>query len=115
MAEQEIGSKTYIDHLEGIAANDVASLREKDAEYGGSWKKRGGVGAVMMLLRKADRIEVQAKKHGWDIFAAYEADMREEGILDDIRDLRRYLLLVEGELIVRSEARKQVTRRSGDA
>lgn len=39
----------------------------------------------------------------WDIFAAIAADKRPEGIIDDIRDLRRYLVLVEAEMIARGE------------
>ena len=45
--------------------------------------------------RKFDRIEHQAEKHGWDIFEAGEVYKGEAGLLDDIRDLRRYLILVE--------------------
>ena len=49
----------------------------------------------MMLARKFDRIEHQSEKHGWDVFKAGEVYVGEAGLLDDIRDLRRYLLLVE--------------------
>lgn len=89
----------YIDNIQAISETDVKELRRKDAEYGGSWKKRGGVGAFMMLARKWDRLEEQIKKVGWDAFAAAVADGRDEGVIDDIRDLRRYLLLVEGEVV----------------
>jgi hypothetical protein len=58
----------------------------------------GGIGAFMMLARKWDRIENQAQVYGWDIFDAMTSDKRPEGIIDDIRDLRRYLLLVEEHL-----------------
>jgi hypothetical protein len=51
-----------------------------------------------MLARKWDRIENQVKPNGWDIFDTYKKDTRAEGILDDIQDLRRYLLLVEEEI-----------------
>jgi hypothetical protein len=78
-----------------IALADVEALAKAELSYGDSWKKRGGVGAYMMLARKWDRIETQALKNGWDIFAAVAQDQRPEGILDDIRDLRRYLILVE--------------------
>ena len=37
---------------------------------------------------------------GWDIFKSIENDRRPEGILDDIQDLRRYLLLVEAHMRV---------------
>jgi hypothetical protein len=53
----------------------------------------------MMLARKWDRIENQAKKENYDIFETIRKDPREEGIIDDIRDLRRYLLLVEAEML----------------
>ena len=49
----------------------------------------------MMLARKWDRIENQTNKQGYDMFAAIFADTSDTGLLDDIRDLRRYLLLVE--------------------
>ncbi len=78
-----------------IATNDVHVLRNKDAEYGSSWQKRGGVGAFMMLARKWDRLETQCKEHGWDIFKACEDATKMEVALDTLADLRRYLLLVE--------------------
>ena len=52
----------------------------------------------MMLARKWDRLEKQVTEQGYDIFQAIAYDGREEGILDDIRDLRRYLFLVEAEV-----------------
>ena len=78
-----------------ITNGDVEGLLKAEQSYGDSWKKRGGVGAFMMLARKWDRIENQVKKHGWDVFLAMERDKRPEGIADDIKDLRCYLLLVE--------------------
>jgi hypothetical protein len=77
-----------------ISEHDVAHLREKDAAYGGSWKKRGGRGVYFMLARKADRfVTYVVGKFGGDVFAAYEADKRDENLLNDIGDLRRYLVL----------------------
>ena len=52
----------------------------------------------MMLARKWDRLEKQVSEKHFDVFAAAEDDQRVEGVIDDIRDLRRYLLLVEAEL-----------------
>lgn len=72
---------------------DVAQLRTKDAEYGGSWCKRGGTGAFHMAARKADRIVHQLEKFNGRLDMALMDDSREEGILDDFGDLRRYLLL----------------------
>jgi hypothetical protein len=91
----------YRDSLSRLAQIDAEKVLQKDIEYGGSWKRRGGVGAFMMLARKWDRIEPQVAMHHYDIFAAAEKDQRPDGLIDDIRDLRRYLLLVEAELEVR--------------
>ena len=81
--------------LNGICAADILGLVKAQESYGTSWRNRGGVGAFMMLARKWDRLENQVKKHNYDIFEAIAHDRRPEGIIDDIRDLRRYLLLVE--------------------
>jgi len=81
--------------IQNLADTDVAKLKHAQESYGDSWRSRGGVGAFMMLARKWDRIENQAIKEGYDIFKTINNDPSSTGILDDIRDLRRYLLLVE--------------------
>ena len=105
---------SHTDHLSEVAEADVRAVLEAEKQYGSSWKRRGGVGAFMMLARKWDRLEGALRpddvREGcaagpcapWDIFGALEADRREEGILDDIRDLRRYLMLVESEMLARA-------------
>lgn len=109
--------------LEAVAKRDVESLLVAEHQYGSSWKRRGGVGAFMMLARKWDRLENALRPlvdplgrvvepelaaispflgrsvSAWDIFAVAAHDRRAEGVIDDIRDLRRYLLLVETELV----------------
>ena len=82
--------------IQNLANIDVAKLKHAQESYGDSWRSRGGVGAFMMLARKWDRIENQVSKDGYDIFKTINNDPSRSGILDDIRDLRRYLLLVEG-------------------
>ncbi len=88
-------------YLQGIVQADVDNLYAKYKEYGDSWKRRGGIGAFMMLCRKWDRLEaiVCRKIYGYDIFKVLATDTRNEGIIDDIRDLRAYLLLVEAEMM----------------
>ena len=81
-----------------VTTSDVHKLHEAEKSYGNSWKQRGGVGAFMMLARKWDRLEKQVEEHGYDVFKAIESDTRPEGIIDDIRDLRRYLLLVDAHI-----------------
>ncbi len=86
-------------HLEDITREDVDQLRKKDADYGSSWKRRGGIGAFMCACRKYDRLEQQIKKHDYDIHRAMRADRSAEGIADDVGDLRRYLILFEAEIL----------------
>lgn len=85
--------------VQQVAETDVDKLHVAEQSYGDSWKQRGGVGAFMMLARKWDRLENQVSGKHYDIFQAAQDDERPEGIIDDIRDLRRYLLLVEAELL----------------
>ena len=85
----------YRTFLHAIANEDVKELKRKDEEYGGSWLRRGGTGAYHAAIRKADRLDTSVAKFGYDVFEAIAKDERSEGIIDDIRDLRRYLLLWE--------------------
>ena len=87
-----------------LASSDVTALEKAQESYGDSWRNRGGVGAFMMLARKWDRIENQVEKDGYNIFTTIKNDLSESGILDDIQDLRRYLLLVESHLLVENYA-----------
>lgn len=87
--------------VRNLVCEDADALAKSEKSYGHSWKNRGGVGAFMMLARKWDRIENQSKKLNYDIFETIIADPSPTGIIDDIRDLRRYLLLVESEMITR--------------
>jgi hypothetical protein len=89
--------------MKEIAQQDLHALKRAEESYGDSWKRRGGVGAFMMLARKFDRVEHQSEKHGWDVFEAGAVYSGEAGLLDDVRDLRRYLLLVEQEILLQTE------------
>jgi len=85
----------YHRHLQAIANSDLVEVVRKDHEYGSSWKKRGGTSAFHIMVRKADRIEAAVERINYDIFQALRNDTRKEGLIDDIRDLRRYLDLLE--------------------
>ena len=87
------------ENMKEIAQNDLEALKRAESSYGDSWKRRGGVGAFMMLARKWDRIENLTQKYDYDIFHTIEEHPEETGVIDDIRDLRRYLLLVEAEMV----------------
>jgi hypothetical protein len=85
--------------IQQLADEDVEKLRQAEESYGDSWRGRGGMGAFMMLARKWDRIENQVAKDGYDVFTTITNDPSDSGILDDIKDLRRYLLLVEAHIL----------------
>lgn len=69
------------------------TLWQKEKHYQGSWQKRGGPGAFMMLARKWDRIEAIVKENSnYDIFAALKKN--DGDVIDDVKDLVGYLLLV---------------------
>lgn len=96
----------YHRHHMAVATQDVREVLAKDLSYDASWKARGGVGAFMMLARKWDRLEPMTEKEGYDIFRLIESqsgDMQgtDGTAIAEIRDLRRYLLNVECEMIER--------------
>jgi hypothetical protein len=89
----------HLKFVREIALNDAEFVSEADRQYGGSWKQRGGVGAFFIFARKWDRLENAVRDHTWDVVETVRADQRPEGAIDDIRDLRRYLLLLEAWLM----------------
>lgn len=91
-------------YLRQVADDDVACVRRKDLSYGASWKRRGGVGAFMIMARKWDRLEnfMEHSDKKYDVFHDV-GDGSDGTVLAEIRDLRRYLLLVEAELMAREE------------
>jgi hypothetical protein len=93
----------YLDLLQTVADEDVAGLKKAQASYGNSWKQGGGANAFAMLKRKWDRMlnRVERPEINLDIFKGIALDRRGEGLIDDVRDLRRYLMLVEAELRAR--------------
>jgi hypothetical protein len=91
----------HMDFIEDVSKNDVATLRRKEETYQGSWKKRGGVFAFAMVVRKWDRLDnILERQFGQDIFAGCLADTNgaDGSVLAEVRDLRQYLLLVEAEI-----------------
>jgi hypothetical protein len=93
----------FLDQLDEIAAEDAAGLHVAAKSYGPSWKQGGGRNAYAMLKRKWDRMvnRLSRPEIDGDIFKAIATDDRGEGVIDDVRDLRRYLLLVEAEMRAR--------------
>jgi hypothetical protein len=115
---------SYHRHLEAVAAADVAYVKNKDAKYNASWKQRGGVGAYFTIVRPLDRMHVMldpTKMSGdqreapmalwtnspvpaYDMFAGIAAEGLEGpdgSLIACIRDARRYLMLVEAEMMER--------------
>lgn len=92
-----------------VTGKIVETLYEKEADYRGSWQKRGGIGAFMMLARKWDRLENICgdpnMKPQYDILEAMTANVAD--ICDDVDDLIAYLILCKAEAIRRSKIVKK--------
>lgn len=95
----------HIKHLGAVAAEDVRFVLMREETYQGSWKRRGGVGAFMMLARKWDRLEGMLERPAaqYNLFEHITRDPSgaDGSPLAEVRDLRRYLLLVEAEMVNR--------------
>lgn len=97
-------NKQNMDHLNlitGILNNDLKVILEKEAMYKGSWKARGGIGAFFITARKWDALEnMLSGRFGYDIFKACIDGGEGDGTpMEQVRDLRRYLTLIESEVI----------------
>lgn len=116
---------SHMNYLQDVQAEDLRVLRVKERTYGGSWKRRGGAGAFMMLARKWDRLETMLGGDsspdgvgwGYDVFRAVESEERDHRlggadgtVLAEVRDLRRYLLLVESEMMARGVVKPSPTQ-----
>lgn len=94
--------QTYYAHIERVSKMIAETLLRKDKEYGGSWLKRGGVGAYMMKVRKSDRLEEQTKARGYDIFIAIgQTKTSSEKLADTLLDDAGYAILILAEAIAR--------------
>ena len=88
-----------LDYLPDVQQMDSDALHMKAKTYKDSWKKRGGVGAFMMAARKWDRLENIVAECGYDVFTAIDTTGEgDDSAIEQIRDLRRYLLLIECEI-----------------
>jgi hypothetical protein len=104
-----VSDMRHLQFLSDVVTADVAHIMKREQTYQGSWKKRGGVGAFMMAARKWDRLEVMLSTaiEGcpslYEIFdyIAFDPDGGDGTVLEQIRDLRHYLLLIESEMVAR--------------
>lgn len=90
---------------ERLAQGDAALLEAREGEYGSSWKQRGGAGAFFACVRKWDRIRMAIETprrttipfdhdvEAGDAISVVSGDSRPGGLVDDVADLRRYLIL----------------------
>jgi hypothetical protein len=115
----------YLDHLKTVADQDIGFIKEREKKYKASWKKSGGRSAWFMLARKMDRLPELMKCDTSgpavpsptqflaedNIFEKIKLDPsgKDGTVLSEIRDLRRYLLMVEAEMMSRG-----VVKEDGD-
>lgn len=88
----------YAPEVPALYERDYAELIVRDQEYNASWKKRGGVGAFMMLARKWDRFAPMVEQ--FDSIPLTMLKAKPDRV-DDVTDLRRYLMLVTSERLYR--------------
>ena len=100
--------QNWLEFVPDVAGNIIETLKQKDADYGGSWQSRGGIGAFMMMCRKWDRIENMAKENPekYDIFDLLNKNTGD--VMDDVDDLIGYLLLIRGHHNMRQEIQRLV-------
>ena len=104
MAKDDVLPTGYAAFIRAVALDIAETLIKKDAEYGGSWLKRGGVGAYMMKVRKSDRLETQVTKHGYDVFAALkDSEGKTESLVDTLLDDAGYAILILAEARARGK------------
>lgn len=104
--------KRKIDRLQniverGLTESDITNLLDTAEAIEQGTRLPGSEEATAALIRKA----VQNRQY--DILEIGANDTREEGLLDDIGDLRRYLLLVEERIRAVQEYRKATESRVG--
>ena len=94
-------STEHMRYLQGVLDSDKKALEVKESIYNGSWKKREGIGAFFVTVRKWDALEnILEKLYGYDVFkGALEQGDGDGTVLDQIRDMRRYLALIESEVL----------------
>jgi len=84
---------TDFEVLRDILNEGVDLVKKKDAEYGASWCKRGGVGAFFTIWRKIDRLEEQLKRVQYNILDISVDEDSTESLDETIRDTILYLAL----------------------
>lgn len=110
----------YLEFLKVVCDEDIKFIKEREKLYKSSWKRSGGRSGWFMILRKIDRLQemmkyrppeghfegvaklrLDAALNADDIFKKIEENPsgNDATVLSEIRDLRRYLCMVEAEMI----------------
>ncbi len=100
---------TDFDGIRKMLVEGVNLLEKKNAEYGASWCRRGGVGAFFTVWRKIDRLEEQLKRADFNMFDVSVAEDSTESIDETLIDAVLYFSLV---LEKRKAIREELERRA---
>ncbi len=80
--------------VKGLLSSLVDLAQQKDAEYGASWCKRGGIGAWFTTVRKFDRLVTQVRQKGNNIWDVSDDIGSTEALEETIKDAINYLMLI---------------------
>lgn len=81
--------------IKALFSSLVNLAQQKDAEYGASWCKRGGIGAWFTTVRKFDRLVTQMKAKNNNIWDVTDDINSTEALEETIKDAINYLLLIK--------------------
>jgi hypothetical protein len=81
--------------VKALFSSLVSLAQQKDAEYGASWCKRGGIGAWFTTVRKFDRLVTQMKAKNNNIWDVTDDINSTEALEETIKDAINYLLLIK--------------------
>lgn len=90
--------------LEIVTKQDLEGVLVGEEEYSRSWLRHGSVGAFFTMIRCMHRFDVLCSRPAsnnieYDVFQHCLDSIGDSGVLNSVRDARRYLLLLEAELI----------------
>lgn len=94
LSEEYLAMWPLTEECKAVISSLSELAKQKDAEYGASWCKRGGIGAWFTTVRKFDRMITQIAKKDGNVWDVSEPINSTESLEETIKDAINYLLLI---------------------